>query len=191
MDWLAGGDRQELAVERIYSAAAELTRERGLDALSADEVAARAGCSRATLYRHVGGKRAIVDGLVARGAAAVAGQVADAVAHLDGAERTVAAILASVSAVRAEPVLLQGFTSMQSAGGDGYLATSPLLGDTAVALTGEADASAWIVRVVLSLLRWPLADEAAERRMVERFVAPAFSVDASSIGPTPAPGGTP
>lgn len=78
MDWLAGGERQELAAERIYAAAAELTRERGLDALHVDAVAARAGCSRATLYRHVGGKRAIVDGLVARGAAAVARQVAEA-----------------------------------------------------------------------------------------------------------------
>lgn len=174
-DWLANGDRQALARERIYAAAGELARERGFDRLSVDEIAVRAGCSRATLYRHVGGKQAILLGLVTRGAEAVAREVRIAVADHAGAARVVEAILASVREIRADPVLLQGFGAMRSARGDGYLASLPLLRETALDLAGLApddDAGEWIVRIVLSLLLWPRADEAAERRMVERFAAP-------------------
>jgi hypothetical protein len=54
-DWLAGGDRHELAAERIYAAAANLIARRGLDRFDLDSLAQAAHCSRATLYRHAGG----------------------------------------------------------------------------------------------------------------------------------------
>ena len=48
-------------------------------------------------------------------------------------------------------------------------------------LTGLTDrdpqAALWVVRVVLSLLYWPVGDSATEHRVVQRFVAPAFAVD--------------
>ncbi|MFD4182636.1 TetR/AcrR family transcriptional regulator [Rhodococcus sp. NPDC058514] len=176
-DWLTGGNRRAIAVERIHAAAAELFLERGLDQVSVEDVAARAGCSRATLYRYVGGKSALVDGVVAAAAAAVAQQVAVAVTPLDGDRRIVEAILVSVAAVRADAALSRWVTTARAGRGDDYLASSPELGRVATALTGiapDAEAAQWIVRVVISLLTVPAGDPAMERRMVERFVAPAF-----------------
>ncbi|MBF6411879.1 TetR/AcrR family transcriptional regulator [Nocardia cyriacigeorgica] len=175
-DWLAGGDRRAAAVARIEAAATELFLERGIDDVGVDEVAARAGCSRATLYRHVGGKAALVDAVLARSAATVSERVAAAVAPHTGARRVVEAILASVAAIRADPVLSR-WLATRSAAGDGYLTASPVLSRIASTLTGTTDdeAAQWIVRVVLSLLTWPLPDAAAERRVVQRFVAPGFT----------------
>jgi AcrR family transcriptional regulator len=53
--------RQELSRERMYRAAAKLIAQRGITNFSADEVAAQAGCSPATLYRYVGGRSASAD----------------------------------------------------------------------------------------------------------------------------------
>jgi hypothetical protein len=51
----------------------------------------------------------------------------------------------------------------------------------ATELTGLTDrdpqAAQWVVRVVMSLLYWPVADTATEHEIVQRFVAPAFAVD--------------
>ncbi|AVH22453.1 TetR/AcrR family transcriptional regulator [Nocardia cyriacigeorgica] len=171
-DWLAGGDRRAAAVARIEAAATELFLERGIDDVGVDQVAARAGCSRATLYRHVGGKAALVDAVLARSAATVSERVAAAVAPHTGARRVVEAILASVAAIRADPVLSR-WPATRSAAGDSYLTASPVLSRIASTLTGTTDdeAAQWIVRVVLSLLTWALPDAAAERRLVQRFVA--------------------
>ncbi|BDT88807.1 helix-turn-helix transcriptional regulator [Nocardia cyriacigeorgica] len=175
-DWLAGGDRRAAAVARIEAAATALFLERGIDDVGVDEVAARAGCSRATLYRHVGGKAALVDAVLTRSAATVGERVAAAVAPHTGARRVVEAILASVAAIRADPVLSR-WLATRSAAGDGYLTASPVLSRIAASLTRTTDdeAAQWVVRVVLSLLSWPLPDAAAERRLVQRFVAPGYA----------------
>ena len=39
----------------------------------------------------------------------------------------------------------------------------------------DPQAAYWVVRVVLSLLYWPAGDDETERRVVQRFVAPAFA----------------
>jgi AcrR family transcriptional regulator len=176
-DWLAGGNRRAIGVERIHAAAAELFLERGIDRVSVEDVAARAGCSRATLYRYVGGKSALIGGVVSAAAAAVAQRVAAEVEPLSGSRRIVEAILISVAAVRADAALSQWLTNSRTGRGDDYLASSPELGRVATALTGiapDAEAAQWIVRVVISLLTVPAGDPAAERRIVERFVEPAF-----------------
>ncbi|GAB6925430.1 TetR/AcrR family transcriptional regulator [Rhodococcus erythropolis] len=173
-DWLAGGNRSELATERIFAAAAELIREQGFDRFNADDVAARAGCSRATLYRYVGGKSAIHEGLLSRGAASVASQVATAVESLHGDERIVESILVAVDAIRSDAAMSHGLAAARANGIDEYLVSSPLLPRTALELAGldpEGQESQWVVRIVLMLLAWPLADRAAERRMVESFVS--------------------
>ncbi|MDJ0011416.1 TetR/AcrR family transcriptional regulator [Rhodococcus erythropolis] len=172
-DWLAGGNRRELATERIFAAAAELIREQGFDRFNADDVASRAGCSRATLYRYVGGKSAIREGLLSRGAASVASQVAAAVESLRGDERIVESILVAVDAIRADAAMSHGLAAARANGIDEYLVSSPLLPRTALELAGldpEGQQSQWVVRIVLMLLAWPLADRADERRMVESFV---------------------
>ncbi len=137
-DWLAGGDRRAAAVARIEAAATELFLERGIDDVGVDEVAARAGCSRATLYRHVGGKAALVDAVLARSAVTVSERVAAAVAPHAGPRRVVEAILASVAAIRADPVLSR-WLATRSAAGDGYLTASPVLSRIAATLTRTAD----------------------------------------------------
>ncbi|MFI1917453.1 TetR/AcrR family transcriptional regulator [Nocardia sp. NPDC020380] len=172
VDWLAGGVRRSIGAERIVMSAGELFRARGFDQVGMDEVAAAAGCSRATLYRHFPGKVALIDAVLASSAEAVVARVAGVVARYDGARRIVEAILASVSAVRADPALAHWFAD-RAGGSDEVFATSGELGRIATMLTGIApddEAAQWIVRVVLSLLVWPLADAASERRMVERFV---------------------
>ncbi len=173
-DWLAGGNRRELAVDRIYQVAAELIRDRGFDSISVDDVAERAGCSRATLYRYVGGKAAIRDGVMARSAAAVAREVSAAVASLTGKARVVEAILVSVRAIRADAAVSDGLAAARATGMDNYVTSSKLLGDTAIELAGldaGDETSQWVVRIVLALLAWPLADEGCERRMVESFIS--------------------
>ena len=60
-----------------------------------------------------------------------------------------------------------------------WLAESPVVAGFATDLNGltddDTDAAQWIVRVVMSMLYWPVDDAEAERRVVERFVLPAFA----------------
>ncbi|MEV5649635.1 helix-turn-helix domain-containing protein [Nocardia sp. NPDC052254] len=173
VDWLAGGVRRTVARSRIETAAAELFLERGIDRVSIDDVAARVGCSRATVYRHVGGKSELVRIVMSSAAREIAERVAAGVASLRGPRRVTEAILTSLAAIRREPALA-AFLSGAGVTGDHVVAVPELRG-IATALTGIApdeDAAQWIVRVVLSLLTFPLPDAAAERRAVERFVAP-------------------
>ena len=60
----------------------------------------------------------------------------------------------------------------------GELHSSPVLSHLAAELTGITDdpeAAQWIVRVVLSLAYWPLANSRAERKVLQRFLAPGFT----------------
>lgn len=168
MDWLIGADRRDAGVERIYAAAAASAAAHGLDRLNIDEVAASVGCSRATVYRHVGGKQALRDGVLARAIMRVGQEIAQAVSGQTGPERVAAAVLSAVRVVRADP-LASGLVRA------GALVDfdSPRLAQAAGELSGVADPllADWIVRVVLSLLCWPLADEKAEELVVRRYVA--------------------
>jgi AcrR family transcriptional regulator len=174
-DWLAGGDRHAVARDRIRIAATELFLDRGVTAVGIDQIAARAGCSRATVYRHVGGKAEIVRAVLAASAITVADRVIAEVSALRGTDRLVEGIIASIRAIRTDPTLAQWLANIRAGGADEYLSTAPELGRIAIAVTGTApdrEAAQWIVRVVLALLAWPLSDAAAERHLIERFVAP-------------------
>jgi len=178
-DWLVGGERRTIAAERIYAAATDLIAREGLDALDIDRLAGRVHCSRATIYRYAGGKAEIRDAVLARSAAGIIDAVRSAVEGLSGPERVVTAITLALKRIRSDPM---GHLMIGSArGGDAMtgLAASPLLASFARDLSGLAhsdrQAAHWIVRVVLSLVYWPLADERAERQLVQRFVAPAFA----------------
>jgi AcrR family transcriptional regulator len=59
-----GADAPPAVTDRILAAAAELVAERGLGGLSLDEVAARSGASRATVYRFYPGKAALFRAVV-------------------------------------------------------------------------------------------------------------------------------
>jgi AcrR family transcriptional regulator len=178
-DWLVGGDRRSVASERIYAAATDLIARDGPDALDIDTLAKRIHCSRATVYRHAGGKAEIRDAVLARAALRIVDSVRESVEDLTGPERVVTAITAALERIRSDPLGQLLINSIRGAQGTTWLAGSPLLADFARDLGGLADrdseAAHWVVRVVLSLLLWPTGDRHTEREMLERFVAPAFS----------------
>lgn len=163
-----GADRRDAGLERIYAAAAESAAARGLDRLSVDDIAASVGCSRATVYRHVGGKQALRDGVLARAISRIGSGITAAVSGYSGRERIVVAVLSAVRLVRADAVA----TGLVRAGASVDL-RSPRLARAAAELSGIADPllAEWIVRVVLSLLCWPMADPKAEEMVVRRYVA--------------------
>ena len=177
-DWLFDGGRRATAAERIYAMATELIVRDGMDAFSIDALAARTHCSRATIYRYVGGKKEIRDAVLARTAARIIETVRSSVEGRAGPERVLTAIEAAVAEIRDDPM---GGLFLESARGGGWtwLTTSPVVADFATELTGlagdDATAARWIVRLVLSLLFWPDADPRAEHQMLQRFVAPAFA----------------
>ncbi|BBX06184.1 TetR/AcrR family transcriptional regulator [Mycolicibacterium aichiense] len=177
-DWVLGGDRATAAAERIYTAATELVIRDGLDALDIDTVAARVHCSRATVYRHAGGKAQIRDAVLMRLAAGIIDTVRNSVAELTGAERVITAITVALQQIRSDPLRRLMF-SAGSPPDLRELHSSPMLAHLAAELTGITDddpqAAQWIVRVVVSLAYSPIASVRQERAVLERFVAPAFA----------------
>lgn len=177
-DWLVGGTRQAAAVRRIHRAARELFLERGIEQTTADAIARRAGCSRATLYRLVGSRAALVDDLLTSGAAGVVARVEQATEGLAGAERATVAIVSAAAAIRADPVVATWLRSQDSL--DDVLGGPEGVTTLARALTGAVRAGSrdgeWIVRSVLALVAMPGRDAAAERELVASYVVPALGL---------------
>ncbi len=176
-DWLVGGDRRTAAAERIYAAATDLLAHDG--ALDVDMLAARVHCSRATIYRHAGGKNEIRDAVVARAAARIVEAVRMAVDGLSGAERISTAITVALGRIRADPLGQLMINSIRGAQGMTWLTESPVVAEFATDLNGLTDddsqAAQWIIRVVMSMLYWPIGDAESEREVLQRFVLPAFN----------------
>jgi AcrR family transcriptional regulator len=176
-DWLVGGERRAVAAERIYSVATELIARNGLDALDIDALAARAHCSRATIYRHVGGKSKIRDGVLVRVAARIVNTVRRAVDGMTGPDRVVTAVAVALDEIRSDP-LGQLMISQTAAPEVSGIDASPAIAGLAAELTGitpdDPLAATWIVHLVLSLAYLPVGDSRTEREMLQRFVAPAF-----------------
>jgi AcrR family transcriptional regulator len=178
-DWLVGGgDRRAAATERIYAIATELIAQDGIATFDIDTLAARAHCSRATIYRHVGGKSEIRDGVLMRSAERVVATVRRKVAGISGSVRVVTAIAVALDEIRADPLgqLMIGRATLPH---QADLPTSTVLTALATELTGIASddelAARWIVHLVLSLVYLPQQDSGVERALLERFVAPAFA----------------
>ena len=180
MDWLTGGDRHDKATEQIYEVAAKLAAVQGLDRLSIEAIASRAGCSKATVYRHTGGKIAIRDGLLVRAMARVLNSVRQQVRSMAGEERVVAAILLSVRAVRTDPVFAAMTRRTPAARVlEQKILNSPALPATAAELAGlppdDSLAAQWLVQLMIALLFFPASDPVAEEAIVRRFVAPGLA----------------
>jgi AcrR family transcriptional regulator len=177
-DWLVGGDRRAIATERIYDAATDLIAREGLDAFDIDTLATRVHCSRATIYRYAGGKAQIRDAVAARAAARILETVRQTIENVSGPERVVTAITAALKRIRSDP-LVQLMLSSIRADEMAWITASPWVAGLATDLTGHTDpdpqTAQWAVRVVLSLLYWPVGEDRAEREMLRRFIAPAFT----------------
>lgn len=175
--WLIPGDRRETALAQIHAAGIDVLRERGPKRFSLEEVARRAGCSRATVYRFVGNKRALVDTLVALAAAEVTATVRKRTQGMSGRELVVESILAGVQAIRSDRTLGE-FVKSPPTFDDNYFTHSGMVNGfarTLMDLGEEHDLGAeWTIRVVLSLITWPMGDPATERELVERYVGVAF-----------------
>ena len=177
-DWLVGGDRRAAATERIYGIATELIAHGGLAAFDIDTLAARAHCSRATIYRHVGGKAEIRDAVLVRVAARIVDTVRSTVDGMSGPDRVVTAIAVALEEIRSDPLgqlMVNHSAAVEQVG----LHASELMTGLASELTGVAaddpQAAHWIVHLVLSMVYLPLGDSRTEREMLQRFVAPAFA----------------
>jgi AcrR family transcriptional regulator len=175
--WLSGAARRELLRERMYHAAAELIIQQGIDLFTTDDVAARAGCSRATVYRYVGGKSEIVDAITRRATLSLSQHIGRAVAGLDGPDRVVETILAAVTATRAEPLATQVLLHASDTHIRAHL-DSPQVLEAALALAGlhpeDHQAAQALILIVWGLIQHPLDDPSAERILIERFIRPAF-----------------
>lgn len=176
-NWVVGGDHGAAAAERIYRGASELVRSEGLDALDIDRLAAQLHCSRATIYRHAGGKARIRDVVLLRLAAGIVDTVRREVEALDGTERIVKAITVALDQIRSDDIrrmLLSESNTVMI----GDLHESPLLTRMAAELTGitnqDTEAAQWLVRIVMSFVQSPPSTGHPERHLLERFVAPAF-----------------
>jgi AcrR family transcriptional regulator len=163
-------------LEQIYAAATESVAVNGFQGLSMEDVALRARCSRATVYRRVGGKEAIRDVVLNQAVASMTSTVAQAVDHLHGQERVAAVILASLDAIRADPVAAALLSGPAAAYSVDSAVTSRFTGTVAY-LTGiacdDTAACELVSRITLALLCWPLAERDAETAIIHRFVTPA------------------
>ncbi len=181
--WLRD-ERTEIAAERILDAAAELFVVRGVATTGMAEIAKAAGCSRATLYRYFENRRALHLAFVHREARRLGEQLAERVANIDDPRRRVVeATLGALREVRATPRLAAWFGLGDAAIASEIANTSEVievLGAELLADAGTIDQqelsrrARWLVRVIVSLLTVPGADEADERAMIEQFVVPAL-----------------
>jgi AcrR family transcriptional regulator len=175
-DWLVGADRRTEAVERIYAAAAELVSQQGFEAFTINALSAKVHCSPATIYRNVGGKAAILEGVIRHMSVRIVERITDAIEDLEGPERVVTAIVVALDLIRAEPLgpLMMG--TIRPGDCSGWLTASPLVADLAEHMIGRADplAAQWLVRATLALWYWPVKDHATERAIAERFIGPCF-----------------
>ncbi len=181
---------------RLLAATAACVAARGLRGTSIDDIAAAAGCARATVYRAFPGGRgellvAAVEAQVAT-VFAVAGAAADAEPDLAGAVTAAvhgaAAELAGHAALQRllveEPGAVLPFISFDRL--DPLLAAAARWGRQHLSRFLRADdaeiAAEWAARVVLTHLRSPgsptdTTDRAAVRRLVERYLLPGLVID--------------
>lgn len=177
MSWV---DRRTPAVERILDAAGRLFAGQGVDAVSMAQIAAAAGCSRATLYRYFPDRPSLQLAFVQREAVRVGALVAtDLAGARRGADPLTEGVLAALRHVRANPALLAWFGDPDAAHTADLAQGSEVVEALGLTMAADPDAARWLVRVIVSLLTVPGGDEAEERRLVERFVAPVVAVGQS------------
>lgn len=142
------------------------------------DIAAAAGCSRATLYRHFENRQALFSAYVQREAAAVGRQVAESIDTIaDPRDRLLAALISALRSVRESPPLAMWFTDT-SIGAEAAETSALVHSMTAGFLlsVGSPDSidlrARWLVRILASLLTVPGRDRDEERLLLERFVLP-------------------
>ena len=185
-DWLTGRPRREASWIRIIDAATQLIAERGATDLTAEDVCTRVGCSRATLYRHVGGKSAILAGIVTQRVIPVTAAVDRAATPLSGQRRVIETILCTVHGIRADPILCDALKHIDRDQMSQFLTVpesiTPTDSYTPPYAPEDHIAARMMVRIIWSLVDYPLASPDEEREIATRF-AHAFATDPSNPHP--------
>ena len=186
--------------DRAVRATLDCVARHGLAKTTFDDVARKAGCARATLYRYFGGKRQLVRITVLREAARIAASVRGAA----GAESTfedavVAMVVRAARELRDhealqflfafEPELVLPHVTFDA--GNRFLvgagsAVAPSLERFLPAERADR-AGEWLARVVLTHAVSPtspidLTDEAAARALVRELVLPGLLASQSHVG---------
>ncbi|MDI2130684.1 TetR/AcrR family transcriptional regulator [Yinghuangia seranimata] len=188
-DWLDGA-RGALAAERILDAAGRVFLARGVHEADVADIAAEAGCSRATVYRYFENRHALKTAYMHREARRVAEQVVrEAAAYDDPGAQLTETVLGALRIVRETPVLAAWFAPSGGAASAQLAAASQVIESLCAAFLGADDPgedlperARWLVRVILSLLTLPGRDEDDERAMLRRFVVPGlFAEDPADV----------
>jgi len=180
---------------RLIDATEAVMRRDGPLTVRIDEVARLAGCSRATVYRHVADKDELVRLVLVRLAEARAGEMADDLARIaDPGTRIAEGLVRTVEAVRGEwwyaALARHGSTAAVARIGGGPRAfvalTSPLVAPFLELLAADgwlrpgvtvADATEWLCVVSVGLLSMDAAGDRGRAEQVaflRRFVADAL-----------------
>ena len=183
-DWLSAR-RSEVAADHILDAAESLFTQQNAATVGMHEIAAAAGCSRATLYRYFENREALYTAYVHREARRLYEEVSEQVAAVtDPAQRLIEGVITALNAVRDSPALSSWFATAQRPIGGEMAEHSEVIRALVEGFvrslageTGQSDdivgrRARWLVRVMVSLLVFPGVDEADERTMLAEFVAP-------------------
>jgi len=184
---------------RAVEATLACVARHGLSKTTIDDVAREAGCARATLYRHVGGKRQLVLLTVAAEGERIAGQLRAAAAAADTFEDAAAAVMSAAGRELAGHAAIQFLLGFEPElalphvtfeGGDRLLASAgaalaPCF-DRFLPPDDATRAAEWVTRVTLAYAYKPdapvdVADHAAVRRLVHQFIVPAFLPTTNTI----------
>lgn len=112
-DWLSAR-RSEVAADHILDAAESLFTQQNAATVGMHEIAAAAGCSRATLYRYFENREALYTAYVHREARRLYEEVSEQVATVtDPAQRLIEGVITALRAVRVSPALSSWFATAQ------------------------------------------------------------------------------
>jgi AcrR family transcriptional regulator len=177
-DWVLRADRSSEARDRILSAASELVSRSGFEAFTIDALAAQLNCSPATIYRHTGGKAAILDRLISVFSQRIISSIRHAIDGIEGTERIATAIVVGLDFMRAEPLGKLMMGDIRPNHDSGTVTASPFVVKMAEEMIGRSDplAAQWLIRITFALWYWPVKDKHTEHEMVKRFAAPSVTM---------------
>lgn len=173
---------EDHAVDELLNAAHDAFAELGVAGATMTDIAAAAGCSRATLYRYFPNQEALHLAYVHRATLRIAQRLAGE--RRAGAPSTLTdRILAGIDAVRADASLAVWFEPENMAVPIKVSQSSDLLRAMSVGLVDQSDNEShsrdeierrgeWLLRSIVSLLAMPGRDTASERVMVDSFLVP-------------------
>jgi AcrR family transcriptional regulator len=180
-DWLAAR-RTEVAADRILDAANDLFARQDAATVGMNQIAAAAGCSRATLYRYFENRDALYIAYVHRESYRLYREMTEQIMSVtDPAERLIEGMMTSLRNVRESPALASWFATTQRPIGAEMAEQSEVikaLTEAFVVSLAPDDADVverrarWLVRVMSSLLVFPGHDDADERAMLKEFLVP-------------------